>query len=98
MVAQRLRDYEIVIILSPEATDEEVEATMERMTNFITEHGGSVSEQDNWGVRRLAYSIRRFLEGNYILVRFTLDAKDILELDRSLVASEIVLRHLATKV
>ena len=98
MVAQRMRDYELVMVLSPEVGEDEVSATIDRVTSFVTERGGTVSEQETWGVRRLAYAIRRFQEGNYIMTRFALDAKDVLELDRSLTASEDVLRHLVTKV
>ena len=93
-----MRDYEIVMVLSPEATDEEASATVERVSNFVAERGGSVSEQENWGVRRLAYPIRRFQEGNYVLARFTLGPSDVLELDRSLNAADDILRHLVTKV
>ena len=96
MTTQRLRDYELVMVLIPEANDEEVAAAVERVTNFVTERGGSVLEQETWGLRRLAYPIRRFQEGNYLLTRFALDPKDVLEFDRSLNASEDVLRHLMT--
>ena len=98
MVAERMRDYELVMVLSPEADEDQVTAMVERVANLITERGGSVAEQDSWGLRRLAYPIRRFQEGNYLLTRFTLDAKDVPEIDRNLEASEDVLRHLVTKV
>ena len=94
---QRVRDYELVMVLSPEADEDEISAALERVSNFITERDGSVSEQENWGVRRLAYPIKRFHEGGYVLMRFTLDANDVLELDRSLTAAEDVLRHLLTR-
>lgn len=96
MTIQRLREYELVMILSPEASDDEITASVERWANYITERGGSVSEQDVWGLRRLAYPIRRFVEGNYVLTRFEMDAANIKELDRTINASEDVLRHLVT--
>ena len=98
MVTQELRGYELVMVLSPEITEEEVAAATEQVSAFVTERGGTMSDQEKWGVRRLAYPIRRFQEGNYVLARFTLDAKDVLDLDRTLLASESVLRHLLTKV
>ena len=97
MVAQRLRDYELVMVLSPEGDEEQVEATMQRVSDFVAGAGGSVSEQQNWGVRRLAYPIKRFQEGTYVLTQFSMDAGDVLELDRIMKASEDVLRHLITK-
>ena len=98
MVAERTRDYELVMVFSPAATEEEVAATMERVSNLITERSGSVSDREDWGVRRLAYPIEHFREGNYVLTRFALNAKDVLELDNTLKASENVLRHLVAKV
>ena len=98
MVMSRMRDYELVMVLTPDASEDQATAIVERVASFIAENGGAVSEQENWGVRRLAYPIRRFQEGNYMLTRFAMDARDILELDRTLKASEDVLRHLLTKV
>lgn len=98
MVAQRLRDYEIVFILTPEANEGEVNAAIERVSAFITERGGSVSEREIWGLRRLAYPINKFMEGIYVLAKFTLDANDVLALDRSLNTSEDVIRHLVTRL
>lgn len=98
MVAQRLRDYEIVFILTPEANEGEVNAAIERVSSFITERGGSVSEREIWGLRRLAYPINKFMEGIYVLAKFTLDANDVLALDRSLNTSEDVIRHLVTRL
>ena len=85
------------MVLNPQATDDEAEAIMKRVTSFITEHGGEVTEQENWGLRRLAYPIQQFQEGNYVLNRFTSDPQSVLELNRTLNASEDVLRHLVTK-
>lgn len=98
MVAQRLRDYEIVFILTPEANEGEVNAAVERVSAFITERGGNVSEHEVWGLRRLAYPINKFMEGIYVLAKFTLDANDVLALDRSLNTSEDVIRHLVTRL
>ena len=86
------------MVLSPEATEEEVASTVERVDGVISGRGGSVSEHDSWGVRRLAYPINSFADGNYVLTRFELDAGEVSEIDRSLRASEDVMRHLLTKV
>ena len=96
MTTQRPREYELVMILSPEASDDEIAASLERWTSYITDRGGNVAEQEIWGLRRLAYPIRRFIEGNYVLTRFDLDAAHIKELDRAMNASEDLLRHLVT--
>ena len=97
MVAQRLRDYEIVFILTPEANEGEVEAAIQRVSAFVTDRGGDFGEHEVWGLRRLAYPIEKFMEGIYVLANFSLDASDVLELERSLTTSEDVIRHLVTR-
>jgi len=93
-----LYDYELLMVVSPEADEDRVTGLVDRVASYVTEGGGSISNQENWGVRRLAYPIQRFQEGNYMLTQFVLDPKLVLELDRTLVASEDVLRHLVTRI
>ncbi|MQG68206.1 MAG: 30S ribosomal protein S6, partial [SAR202 cluster bacterium] len=95
---QRIRDYEVVMVLSPEATEAEASATVDRFSTFVADQGGSITHQENWGVRRLAYPIQRFDEGNYFLARFTMGPESVVELDRTLNASQDVLRHLVMKM
>ena len=94
MTLQRMRDYEMVMILSPEATESEAAATTRRISTLITDGGGSISNQENWGTRRLAYPIQRFIEGNYVITRCVMDARAATELDKTLNAAQDVLRHL----
>ena len=96
LASQRSRSYELTLVLSPEASAEEISSITQQATDFITKRGGIVSEMDEKGVRRLSYPIRRFKEGNYVVTRFALDSKELPELTRSLNASEDVLRYLCT--
>ena len=96
MPAERLRGYELMLVISPEADDDGVVAAVQRAVGLITDRGGSISEEEKWGLRRLAYPIQRFHEGHYVLVRFVLDARHVVELARTLNAAEEVLRHLVT--
>ena len=98
MTSVRMRDYEMVMILSPEATEAEAAETVGRITNLISDGGGSVSEQNNWGIRRLAYPIQRFIEGNYFIARCKMDAQAAVELDGTLNSSQDVLRHLVFRL
>ena len=98
MTSVRMRDYELVMILSPEATEAEAAETVERITSLISDGGGSVSEQDNWGIRRLAYPIQRFIEGNYFIARCKMEAQAAVELDSTLNSSQDVLRHLVFRL
>ncbi len=98
MLEQRTRNYELMMIISPEANEVEIDAASARVAGFIAEHGGLVYEQDNWGLRRLAYPIQKFHEGNYVLTRFALEPGEVIELDNSLKASDDVMRHLTMKL
>ncbi len=98
MVAEKLREYEMVIVLSPEATEEEITATTEHLDGLITEQGGSVAEHDTWGLRPLAFPVENFNEGNYVLTRFSLDGSAVAGLNGSLSASQDVLRFLVSSV
>ena len=97
MIAERIREYEVVMILSPEATEEEITATIERVDGLITGGGGTVGEHNNWGLKRLAFPVQKFREGNYILVKFLMDSSAVTEFNRSLKASEEIIRFLVTK-
>ena len=85
-----------MVVFTPEATEDEAAAAVERVTGFISDRGGSVTAREDWGVRRLAYPIKKFQEGNYVLLRFGMEAKDAKELDSTLQAAQDVLRHLVT--
>jgi len=91
-------DYELVLIISPEVIEEKFDATIDTVSRFITGKGGIISDVEQWGKRRLAYPIKHFEEGSYVLVRFKLKPKENKELEASLKISEDVLRHLLIKL
>lgn len=93
-----MRDYELIVIISPEVTDEEVPVTLEKMNQFITDRGGSITEVNQWGKRKLAYPIENFMEGNYVLTQFKMEPKQTAELEASLRLSEEILRHLLVRL
>ena len=65
----RLRDYELVLIINPEVVDEALDTTIDNVNKLITERGGIISNAERWGKRKLAYPIRHFMEGNYVMTR-----------------------------
>jgi len=93
-----LRDYELVLIISPELADEVLEATVGNVSKFITESGGAVSDVERWGKRKLAYPLKHFMEGNYVLVRFKMNPASGKQLEANLRISEDVLRHLLIRL
>lgn len=93
-----LRDYELTIVIAPEASEEQLEASVESISRYVTDRGGSVSDVQRWGKRKLAYPIKHFIEGYYILFQFKMKPQDGRELENNLRISEEVLRHLLINV
>ncbi|HEY4685364.1 MAG TPA: 30S ribosomal protein S6 [Dehalococcoidia bacterium] len=92
-----LRDYELVVILSPEIGDDTVSASIQRVQESVTSRGGEVVDVNHWGRRRLAYPIKRHLEGNYVVSQIKLDPTQVPDLETNLRISEEVIRHLIVK-
>jgi len=90
--------YEMVVILNPQLIEDNLEAAINNVSNFITTRGGTVSEIARWGKRMLAYPIKRSNSGTYILVKFTLKPGSSKELENNLKISENVLRHLLVRL
>ena len=94
-----MRQYEVVVVMSPEVPDEEVSDTIERLIRRpVEERGGEVQDVNHWGRRKLAYPIERQLEGNYIVTQLRLDPQQTKELEQRLHISEEVMRHLLVRV
>ena len=91
-------DYELVVVVRTEAEEEGYEATIESVNNYISSHGGVVSDIERWGKRRLAYPIKHYGEGNYVLTRFQMKPEHNRELESNLRISEDVIRHLLIKL
>ncbi|MFC2071294.1 30S ribosomal protein S6 [Chloroflexota bacterium] len=95
---EQLPDYELVLVISPEVAEEEFEATIDKVSQFVNGKGGAISDVERWGKKRLAYPIRHFVEGSYVLTRFKLKPAFGKELEANLRISEEVLRHLLIRV
>jgi small subunit ribosomal protein S6 len=93
-----VRRYELMLVLRPDAPDERVQAVIDRTTRQIVAAGGQIIKVAPWGRRRLAYQIDRYREGSYQIVVFEAPADAITELERSLLITEEVLRHLVTRI
>ena len=91
-------DYELMVVLSPEVADDSLETAINNISNFITSRGGTIFQQDRWGKRALAYPIKHFAQGTYVLTRFNLKPASCKELENSIRINEQVLRHLLIKL
>ena len=92
-----MRDYELTLVLDPEVAEEEVPATVDGVSEYIVGKGGEVSEVNYWGRRKLAYPIKKLMEGNYVLVHFQLEPEGVVELASSLRRMSGILRYLVVK-
>ncbi len=86
--------YELVVIISPEITEEEMPDTVSKVSGLINKTGGNVIEISQWGRRKLAYPIKRCTEGNYMLAHLELDPATAKDLEANLRLTGEVLRHL----
>ena len=93
-----MRDYELVVVLSPSLGDEGYPASIERISGVIQGNGGEIKNVDQWGRRRLAYPIKRNLEGYYAVTHFAAEPTAIRPLENNLDLAEDVLRHLVIKL
>ena len=91
-----MNEYELLYVVSPRLTAEEVDAAVERIQGQVESSGGEILMTDNWGRRRLAYPIKHHFEGTYVLKHVRLAADRIAEFERALQIDEDVLRHLLT--
>jgi small subunit ribosomal protein S6 len=98
IVDKKSQEYELVYILNPEMSDEVLETRVNGITQFITGKEGVIDGVDKWGKKKLAYPIKHFLEGNYILTKFKMSPARCKELEANLRISEDVIRHLLIKV
>jgi small subunit ribosomal protein S6 len=87
-----MREYDIMLILDPEAEESVVQAVIDRITGVISRGGGQVAELDRWGKRRLAYQINKLAEGYYLVVRCTAEPEAVAELERTLTLADDVVR------
>lgn len=92
-----MRDYELGILVSPEASEEQTKAILDRMTQIVQANGGQVVKINAWGRRHLAYPIERHRDGLYFFLDLSLNPQTVLELDRTLKVTEEVIRHLLIK-
>ncbi len=97
MADTKLREYELVYIIQPNLDEEQIRSLDGRLAQVVERAGGRITGTEVWGQRRLAYPIKKFLEGYYILHLLELPPEAVAEIERSLRLSEDVLRYLIVR-
>jgi len=87
-----MNQYELVVIIHPGLDDDAINQSLEKIKGWITASSGKVVEIDNWGKKRLAYSIQKQNEGIYFLLHIEVPTTAVAELERNLHILEPVMR------
>lgn len=88
-----MRKYEVMYIIRPDVEEQNVQSTVEKFENII-KNGGEITKSEVMGKRRLAYEIKKFRDGYYVLVNFNATPAVVAELERVMKISDEVIRYL----
>jgi small subunit ribosomal protein S6 len=92
------RRYELVYVVSPDATDDQVADLHTQVEAIIQRLNGQLEKTENWGRRKLAYEIGRHKEGTYVLETILGTGELMKEIDRRLKVTDLIIRHLVVRV
>ena len=90
--------YESVLIARQDLGASQVSALVSDMSNVIAKEGGEVVRVDNWGLKNLAYRIKKNRKGHYVILNISAPASAIAEYERFLRVNEDVIRYMTVKV
>jgi small subunit ribosomal protein S6 len=95
-----MRIYEVLFIVRPDVPEEEMDGVIEPLKSVVTAAGGAVDKVDKWGKRRLAYRVKEYRDGYYVLLQFsTEEATELVkELERRLRVSDTVIKFLTVRI
>ena len=92
-----MNKYECLYAIVPELNEEETKSVIEKFNGVITANGGMIENVDEWGKRRLAYTIDYKTEGTYVLMSFNSAPEFPRELERNMKNDEQILRYMVTR-
>ncbi len=93
-----MREYELTFIVPSDVADEAVPAVVQTVQGWIEEGAGKVIDTNTWGRRHLAYPIKDYREGTYVLLKTELESAGLDELERNLKLSTQVIRYLLIRI
>jgi small subunit ribosomal protein S6 len=91
------RVYEVMFIVRPDLTEEDLDKLVTTLQNHATSAGAIVKNAEKMGKRRLAYDVKKFSEGQYVLFTLNADGKAIHELERRLRVAEQVIKFITVR-
>ncbi len=93
-----MRKYETIFIAQPELGEEELKGLTEKVQEVISSMKGECKRLEDWGVRKLAYPVKKCLRGRYFYLNFTANSTLIAELERRLRLDDKVIRYQSVKL
>jgi len=93
-----LRVYEVMFIVRPDTAEEDVDKLIAGFSDNVTKGGGVVKTIEKMGRRKLAYTVRKFNDGNYVLLTIEANGAVVLELERRLRVTEPVIKFITVRV
>ena len=93
-----MANYESVLIARQDLGASQVNSLVENLSEVLKKEGGEVVKVDNWGLKNLAYRIKKNRKGHYVLLNITAPAKAIFEYERLMRLNEDVIRYMTIKV
>jgi small subunit ribosomal protein S6 len=90
--------YESAVLINAALDDEQINPIIERIRETITSNGGEIREMENWGRKRLAYTVKKSKTGYYVIFRFSAPTNLISKLDRFYSLDEYILRYLTIRL
>ena len=88
------RTYESIFIVRPDLTGDAYTAVLDKFKGVLTDQGASIIKVDEWGVRKLAYTVKKQNRGSYVLVIFEAEPKVILEYERRMRLDETIIKFI----
>ena len=92
-----MNKYELAVVVNAKIEDDARTATIEKVMEYITRFGGTITNVDEWGKRRLAYEIQKMREGFYYFIQFEADSTCPIEVERRVRIMENVIRFLCVR-
>jgi small subunit ribosomal protein S6 len=93
-----VRTYEVVFIAAPTLTTEQLDAFVAQMQAVVQDKNGKVIKVENWGKKAMAYKLKRFRDGYYVILTIEADGAAIAELERRFRVSDFVIRFLSVRI
>ena len=92
-----MNKYELALVVSAKVEDEVRDAVVEKAKGYVARYGGTVTEVEEWGKKRLAYEVQKMREGFYYFIQFEADATCPAEVERHVRIMDNVMRYLVVK-